>query len=309
MTDVAVCGLGLMGAPVAARLAAAGHRVTGWDRSPGRAATLASGAVTVAGTPAEAASGAQLAIVLVNDADAARSVILGPDGVAAGRPRVIAQMSTIAPQETLALAGDLPPHVGFLDAPVTGSVPQAGSGQLRVLLGGDEATCAAVTPVLGVLGTLVRCGPVGSASALKCVLNACVAPMIALLAEGLVLGDRLGLDQELLLDELQHSRLGPLVARKRAMITQDEFPADSRLTLFAKDMQVAQAAAAGCGTQLRLAGEAALLANEAVAAGLGDQDYAVLTSYLRGRRQPAELSAPRPPAPVRRSGPDGSEPG
>ena len=285
MTDVAVCGLGLMGAPVAARLAAAGHRVTGWDRSPDRVATLDSDAVTLARTPAAAAAGAQLVIVLVSDADAARSVILGPDGVAAGRPRAIAQMSTIAPQETLDLAADLPAHVGFLDAPVTGSAPQAGSGELRVLLGGDEAACAAATPILASLGTVVRCGPVGSASALKCVLNACVAPMIALLAEGLVLGDRLGLDQELLLDELEHTRLGPLVARKRAMIAQDEFPADSRLKLFAKDMRVAQAAAAGCGTQLRLAREAGLLASEAAAAGFGEQDYSVLTSYLRSRRQ------------------------
>lgn len=282
MIAVAVCGLGLMGLPVAARLAGAGFPVRVWDRDPAKADALAGAGVTVAPSPAAASSGARVAIVLVSDAGAVRSVVGGPDGVAAARPRVIAQMSTIAPHELLALAGELPPDVRLVDAPVTGSVPQASTGQLRILTSGDDEACAAAEPVLDTLGTVVRCGPLGASSALKCVLNACVAPMVALLAEGLALADKLDLDQELLLDELERTRVGPLVVRKRAMIERGAFPADSRLKLFAKDMEIAEATAAACGTRLHLVREARLLAAAAMAAGLGELDYAVLVSYLRG---------------------------
>ncbi|MFJ2778097.1 NAD(P)-dependent oxidoreductase [Kitasatospora sp. NPDC087315] len=283
MTAVAICGLGLMGMPVATRLANTGYRVSVWDRTPARAAAFAGTGVTVATSPAAAAAGARAALVLVSDFEAVRAVISGPEGVAVGQPQVIVQMSTIAPHETLALAEGLPPTARLLDAPVTGSVPQAAAGQLRILTGGDDATHIAAEPVLETLGTVVRCGPLGAASALKCVLNTCVAPMVALLAEGLALADKLDLDQDLLLDELERTRVGPLVTRKRAMIERGEFPADSRLKLFAKDMKVAEATAAACGVQLRLARQARLLADEAVAAGLGNLDYSVLTTHLRNR--------------------------
>lgn len=283
VTAVAVCGLGLMGRPVAERLAEAGFRVSVWDRTPARAAPFEGGGVTVAPSPAAASAGAQVALVLVSDADAVRSVVAGPEGVAAGRPRVVAQMSTIAPHEIVELAVGLPPGVHLLDTPVTGSVPQVVTGRLRVLTGGDEEACRLADPVLRTLGTVVPCGPLGAASALKCVLNACVSPMMALLAEGLALADGLGLDRSLTLDELERTRVGPLVLRKRAMIEQDEFPADSRLRLFAKDMEIVEAAAAHSGTRMRLAGQARLLAAEAVAAGLGELDYSVLAGYLCGR--------------------------
>ncbi|MFE0174466.1 NAD(P)-dependent oxidoreductase [Streptomyces sp. NPDC059002] len=287
MTDVAVCGLGLMGVPVATRLAEAGFRVRVWDRTPAKAAAFAGGGgVTVAPTPAAASSGARVAVVLLSDFDAVRTVVGGPEGIAAGRPQVIAQMSTIAPQETRALAEQLPPDVQLLDSPVTGSVPQAATGRLRVLTGGDDTASAAALPVLEALGTVVPCGPLGAASALKCVLNACVSPMMALLAEGLALGDKLGLDEELLLDELERTRVGPLVVRKRAMIESGAFPADSRLRLFAKDMEVAEATAAASGARLRLAREARLLAAEAMAAGCGDLDYSALTGHVRGQKLP-----------------------
>ncbi|MGC4900473.1 NAD(P)-dependent oxidoreductase [Micromonospora echinospora] len=283
MKTVAVCGLGLMGAPVAVRLAETGHRVRVWDRNPAKATALSGSGVSVAPTPAAACTEAEVAVVLLSDFTAVRSVVGGPDGIAAGRPLVIAQMSTIAPHESLALAGELPPGVRLLDAPVTGSVPHATAGQLRLLVGGDDETYAAALPVLEALGSVVRCGPLGAASALKCVLNACVSPMVALLAEGLALADRLDLDQDLLLDELERTRVGPLVVRKRTMIESGDFPADSRLKLFAKDMEIAEATAAAHGLRMRLAGEARLLAAEAVTAGLGDLDYAVLTSHVRGR--------------------------
>ena len=280
MAVVAVCGMGLMGSPVALRLSVLGHQVRVWDRSPDRAARLAGANVVPVSSPAGAACAADAVIVLVSDFTAVRSVITGAHGVAAGEPGVIVQMSTIAPAEITALAAALPADAALLDAPVTGSVPQAESGHLRVLASGDEDARDAALPVLGDLGTGAWCGPLGAGSALKCVLNAAVAPMIALLAEGLALADSAGLDRLMVLDELELTRLGPLVARKRAMVEQRRYPADSRLALFAKDMSLAMDMAAASGMRLRLAGEARLLADAAAAAGLGDQDYSVLIEHL-----------------------------
>jgi 3-hydroxyisobutyrate dehydrogenase-like beta-hydroxyacid dehydrogenase len=280
MAVVTVCGMGLMGSSAAMRLVRLGHQVRVWDRTPGRAARLAGADVVAPSSPAEAACAADTAIVLVSDFTAVRSVITGPDGVAAGQPRVIVQMSTIAPAEVAALAAALPADAALLDAPVTGSVPQAESGCLRILASGGAHARDAALPVLADLGTVTWCGPLGAGSALKCVLNATVAPMIALLAEGLALAYSAGLDVQLVLDELELTRLGPLVARKRAMIERRRYPADSRLALFAKDMRLAMGMAAENGTRLRLAGEALLLAEEAVAAGFGDQDYSALIEHL-----------------------------
>jgi 3-hydroxyisobutyrate dehydrogenase len=283
MAVVAVCGMGRMGSAVTVRLSRLGHQVRVWDRCPDRAARMAGMSIVAVPSPAEAAGAADAAIVLVSDFTAARSVITGPFGVAAGQPAVIVQMSTIAPAEVTALAAALPAGAALLDAPVTGSVPQAESGHLRILASGGEDARDAALPVLADLGTVTWCGPLGTGSALKCVLNASVAPMIALLAEGLALAGSLGLDRRMVLDELELTRLGPLVTRKRAMVEQQRYPADSRLALFAKDMKLATGMAAANGTRLRLAGEARLLAEEAAGAGLGDQDYAVLIEYLTGQ--------------------------
>lgn len=280
MGVVAVCGLGLMGSSAAQRLADIGHDVRVWDRSADRAARLAAADIMAVASPAEAANAADAAIVMVSDFTAVRSVITGPRGVAAGQPGVIVQMSTIAPAEVTALVAALPADTALLDAPVTGSVPQAKSGHLRVLASGGEDARDAALPVLAGLGTVVWCGPLGAGSALKCVLNAAVAPMIALLAEALALADGVDLDRRMVLDELELTRLGPLVVRKRALIEQQCYPADSRLALFAKDMRLATSMAAANGVRLRLAGQAQLIAEEAVTAGFGNHDYSVLAEYL-----------------------------
>ncbi len=99
------CGLGLMGAPMVRRLLAAGHQVTVWNRSPGKAGALASAGARVAATPAEAASDADGVLMCVFDAAAVEAVVFGPDGVAQGRGlRWLADHSSIPPDATRAFA-------------------------------------------------------------------------------------------------------------------------------------------------------------------------------------------------------------
>jgi 3-hydroxyisobutyrate dehydrogenase len=284
--SVGFCGLGLMGAPMAARLLHAGFEVRVWNRTAAACDPLAAQGAAVASSPAEAAAGAGLVITMLADAAAVEAVVTGPggiaaDGIAAAAPPVLAQMSTVSPAQVRHLATLLPPGTRLLDTPVLGSVPQASDGSLRILAGGDAGTLERCREPLGALGEVALIGPLGAASALKLVTNAAVAPMVALLAEALALGTALGLDQGLLLDELARGRLGPLVERKRAKIERGSYEADSTLRLFTKDMRLVLQAGDESGVALRMAAAAEALAAEAERSGRGAEDYSVLVDQVR----------------------------
>src|SRR5262245_59634409 len=99
MQKIAVVGLGAMGRRIARRLLEAGRKVTVWNRTPGPAAELAEEGAVAAGTAAEAASRAEVVIILVSDPQALMEVVEGADGVAAGAQTgtVVVQMSTVDP--------------------------------------------------------------------------------------------------------------------------------------------------------------------------------------------------------------------
>src|SRR5437588_8485874 len=97
---VGVVGLGAMGSGIVARLMAAGHAVTGWNRSREKAAALLASGMNFASSPRALAAQCDFVFSIVTDADAVRAVALGSDGIIAGiKPDAIyADMSTIAPE-------------------------------------------------------------------------------------------------------------------------------------------------------------------------------------------------------------------
>jgi L-threonate 2-dehydrogenase len=107
--------------------------------------------------------------------------------------------------------------------------------------------------------------------------------MVALLAEAIALGERLGLNRALLLDELELSRIGALVRRKRGMIEAGRYPADARLGLFAKDMRLVRRSGDDAAVPMTMVAAALALAEEAVTAGLAGSDYSVLIGHRLGR--------------------------
>jgi enamine deaminase RidA (YjgF/YER057c/UK114 family)/NAD(P)-dependent dehydrogenase (short-subunit alcohol dehydrogenase family) len=188
MSRIAVLGVGRMGAPIARRLLAAGHHVTVWNRTPARAAPLAEAGAVLASTPAEAADGADLVVVMLTDAAAVESALFGasPAGQfgAAGGLRAgscLVQMSTISPDETRSLAARLPEGVSYLDAPVGGSVRAVEAGTLKIFAGGDPTALALAEPALRALGNVRHFGPVGAGAALKLVANTALVTTIAAL--------------------------------------------------------------------------------------------------------------------------------
>jgi 3-hydroxyisobutyrate dehydrogenase len=148
-------------------------------------------------------------------------------------------MSTIGPDETRQLAARVPQGVSFVDAPVGGSVGAAGSGQLRIFAGGDDAALAHAGPVLGKLGTVRRCGGVGEGSALKLVVNTGLITALAALHDALLVAEAVGVERAVALEVLE---AGPLAgAVKRASVTDSEFTT----ALAAKDARLALREAPG----------------------------------------------------------------
>src|SRR5215208_794514 len=149
---VAFLGLGIMGAPMAANVARAGHELVVWNRTGATAERFGEEhGATVARSPAEAAGGASVVITMVPDSPEVEAVLFGQDGAAEGLGAgdLAIDMSTIAPAASVAIGDRLREReVGFLDAPVSGSRPKAEAGTLTIMAGGEAADFERARPVL-----------------------------------------------------------------------------------------------------------------------------------------------------------------
>jgi 3-hydroxyisobutyrate dehydrogenase len=171
MKRVTFLGLGLMGNAMARRLLEHGFDLTVWNRNARRADALVQAGAKLASTPAEGARGAEMVIAMLADDEASRAVWLGESGALAAMERgaVAIDSSTLTVECMRALGVAAAARgVSFLDAPVTGSKPQAEQGALRFLIGGDAAAVKRVTPVLAAMSReQVHLGPAGSGALLK----------------------------------------------------------------------------------------------------------------------------------------------
>ena len=284
MATLAFCGLGVMGGPMATRLAAAGHRVRVWNRTPGRDADPVAGGAVAAATPAEAARDADAAITMLAGPVSLAEVVFGPEGLAATlRPgAALIDMSTVGPDAIRALNERLAGRVAVLDAPVTGSAPHAAAGTLRIMVGATAEEFARWREVLTPLGEPVHVGPPGTGAAVKLVVNSATAALTSLLAEALALADRLGVDERAALDALAASPMGIIVERTREKIETGSYPPAFKLALAAKDLGLAVGLAADRGLELRLAQAARSRLQAADRDGLGELDFSAVVAHLRG---------------------------
>ncbi len=203
MDRIGFLGLGIMGSRMAANLAAAGHPLTVWTRTPGKAAAWAEGRgdVEVAGTPAEVAAAADVLISMVVDGAQVLALAAGPDGLASagGAPKLLVDMSTIGPAAAREVAAALPEGWRFLDAPVTGSSPRAEDGTLTIMAGGDPADFERVRPLFEVMGSLVlHAGATGQGQMVKLINNATAAVNAGTVAQALLVGSATGVDLDAL---------------------------------------------------------------------------------------------------------------
>jgi 3-hydroxyisobutyrate dehydrogenase-like beta-hydroxyacid dehydrogenase len=233
-------GLGAMGGRMARRLLAAGYDLTVYDRARERASPLEQGGVKFAPTPKQVAAAADVVLSSLTDDAAVEAVMYGPEGALAGaRPGTIfIEMSTVSPRTSRRLheAATTRAFV-VLDAPVSGSTPQAEEGELVIVVGGEEEVYRKCRPILSVLGKESHyMGPAGSGTATKLCLNTLLGVGIEVLAEAIALGLRSGLDHERLLQTLgAASVLSPSQKSKLEHARTGEYPPTFPLRLMYKD--------------------------------------------------------------------------
>jgi 3-hydroxyisobutyrate dehydrogenase len=286
--NVALMGLGLMGSGMARNLLAAGFPLTVYNRTPEKAAPLADAGARVATSPRDAAAGAEIVISMVSDDAASRAVWLGDDGALAGAEpgALLIESSTVTAEWVRELAGRAAER-GFelLDAPVTGSKPQAAEGKLLFLVGGSESALERARPVLAAMSRdIVHIGPTGSGALIKLVNNFLCGVQAASLAEALALIDATGLDRGRALEVLTGGAPGsPMVKTLADRMAARDFSTRFALRLMLKDLDYAFGEGARSGVPLRTAASARDVFESSVAAGDGEKDLSAVVEQFRER--------------------------
>jgi len=286
---VAVLGLGVMGVGMAANLRKAGFEVTVWNRTAAKAEAFAKDGGASAASPAEAAKGAKVVISMLSDDDASRAAWLGEHGALAGMEAnaIAVESSTVSPVWIAELhAAAQKCGVRLLDAPVTGSRPQAEAGQLTFLTGGDADTVEEARPVLAAMSKQVLpLGPVGSGAQLKLINNFLCGVQVVSFAEALTWIERSGLDRTLALDFLKTAAPGSgILAGMSERMTKRTYEVNFVLDLMRKDMRYAQAAAERFGVDLSTAANAEQLFVQAQQQGLGGKDMSAVVEVVRAEK-------------------------
>jgi 3-hydroxyisobutyrate dehydrogenase/glyoxylate/succinic semialdehyde reductase len=281
-------GLGIMGGGMAANLLNKGYQLVVHNRTPTKAEALIAAGATWAETPAELARQSDAVITMLAHPEAVSEAAGGEDGfLDQMQPGSLwIDSSTVNPsftREMAAYAQEL--GLRFVDAPVTGSKAAAAAGALRFLVGAEPEDLALARPLLEAMGAqIVHVGGVGMGSAAKIVNNLVLAEMMAAFAEGLVLGEALGIERRRLLDLLIEGPGGaPIFRLKRARLEAGDFGhADFPLRWMQKDVHLAALTAYESGVALPVGNTTKETLALAMRYGLGDEDFSAIYQFLAG---------------------------
>lgn len=278
---VGFIGLGLMGNPMAKNIHQAGIPLIVYNREPKKSEEFKKMGVMVASSIPELASSVDVVITMVTGPEDVKEVLLGHNGVIkSGKKGLVAiDMSTIGPKAAQEIASTLEKaQIEFLDAPVTGSVERAKTGELTIFIGGKKEVFQEVKPVLEAMGKdLHYMGKTGLGQAIKLVNNLMVGVNLESLAEGMVLAEKLGLEKAQVERALENAAVvSPLLKTKFPKIVQEDFQTAFSLKNQTKDLKLAQTEALKAQITLPLLEKAAALYEEGVQKGLGDEDNSAI---------------------------------
>jgi len=278
---VSLLGLGRMGEPIAQRLLTNLGALTVWNRTQHKCGALGRAGAYIASTPSAAA--APITLTVLTDLADVKQVLRGPDGLLAGwatagidRP-VLVLHGTVSPVGVAQLAKQLArSNIDLVDAPLSGGVAGAESGDLSVMVGGTQEAVDRAWPILTQVGSTVRhLGPSGAGQTGKACNQVVVAATVTAIAEALVLADQTGIDRSQLLElfsgGLANSQV--LQQKKDRWLTGDFQGGGSSVNQL-KDLRLATEAAAAHGADLRLVSTLRHVFEQAVADGDGHLDHA-----------------------------------
>ncbi|WP_404613314.1 NAD(P)-dependent oxidoreductase [Caballeronia udeis] len=284
---VGFLGTGIMGLPMARRIAGAGYRVVAWNRTHDKATPLAAAGVEVAGRAHDAVRDADVVICMLSSAPACDDILLGDEGVLAEMraSSVLIVMSSIpvdtAQRQATAAAARA---VGYLDAPVSGGQKGAQDGTLAIMVGGDESMFERSRAVLQTMGRPTRIGPAGTGQLAKLVNQMMVASTLTAVAEAMLLAERGGADPAQVRAALLGGFADSTILRQHAarMIAQD-FQPGGPAKYQVKDTRTAIGFAQSVGLELPVLGLVDDLFSDMVENGDGELDHSAVIRELRRR--------------------------
>jgi 3-hydroxyisobutyrate dehydrogenase len=279
-----------MGRGMAENLLKVGFSLTVYNRTREKAEPLAAKRATIADTPAEAAKDADVVISILADDTASRAAWLGETGAlnAMSKGSTVIECGTLSPEWIAELDEKTKARgIGLVEAPVTGSRPQAEAAQLTFLCGAEAATLDKVRAVLEPMSkSIVHLGPVGSGGQMKLINNFLCAVQVASFAEALVWIEHSNLNREQALEVLKTGAPGSGIFNAMSQrMTARTYEVNFLLRLLNKDVRYAEAAAAEFGVTLTTAVPTEELLNRAEEQGLGEKDMSAVVEVLRNSKQ------------------------
>lgn len=289
---VGFVGTGIMGAPMARHLAASGFQVTAYNRSMEKAMPLAEHGVLIASSAAEACTGKDVVVVMLNSGHICEKLLFAPKtgGLFAMRPGCLLIVMSSLTVETAKDHERRSRAVGvsYLDAPVSGGEVGAKAATLSIMVGGEAADVARARPLFEAMGRPLHMGPTGTGQLTKLANQLTVASTIVAVAEALLLAERGGADpakvREALLGGFAQSKILELHGRR--MITGDFVPGGTAINQI-KDTQAAIELAQELSLELPMLALTDSLFRDLVDHGNGELDHSALILELR-RRNPAK---------------------
>lgn len=277
-----------MGRAIVPRLLAAGHPVTGWNRTKEKAEPLFKLGMLWADSPSEAARESEVVFSILTDTAAVKSVALGENGIIAGlrKDAVYLDMSTIDPDGSRAIAAEFAKaDLTMLDAPISGTTLTLSKGNASLLVGGDKAAFARVQPVLLAIGPKVtHIGAQGLAVQLKVALNMTLVIEVIGFCEGVALAEKGGVPREIAVDAFLKSVVASPVLHYRAPLILEGHISDAiygNVNLQQKDMLLALDLGRKMGVPVPLGAAANEMLNACRGLGLAHHDFVAVYEVYR----------------------------
>lgn len=238
-------GVGAMGAPMAGCLLKAGYPLSVFDNNPDRTAAFAKEhGIEPAASLAELGKEADVIISILPNSAIVQDVLFGTQGLASSlRPgAVVIEMTSGIPSKTVAFSERLAEQgVVLFDAPVSGGVPRARTGELTIMAGGEQADIDAARPILNALGSVITTGKVGTGHAMKALNNLVSSAGFLIGIEALIIGSRFGIDPETMVDVLNVSTgMNNSTQKKfKQYVLSRKFDSGFAMSLMVKDLTIA----------------------------------------------------------------------
>src|SRR5206468_7505 len=278
-------GLGIMGSRMAANLQKHGHSLVVFNRTRAKAEPLLGPCGTFSDSPAKVADQVDILFTMLANPDAVEEVALRANGFLNYlRPNALwIDCSSVNPSLSRKMtAAAAARQIHFIDAPVTGSAEAAAEGKLVFWVGGEDADLETIRSLLLCMGNkIVHVGGHGMGTSLKMVVNLLMGNAMAAFAEGVVLGEGLGISRKLLFDSLLGlPAVAPFLATKREKIEGRNYEAEFPLRWMQKDLHLASVSAYETDVAMPLTNAAKELYRIAMHDGHATEDFSAIYDYL-----------------------------